>query len=239
MTSPVSSGFQTPEHQLAFVDAKIDRLVSEVAHASALNELNVHFNYSRLIIDRVNHSFASNTFVRLQNEILSAQILAVCRIWDSYGSDRCSLSTITKLASKQKFQDDFDRLKLPDFVNKKYLGSKERWRQLGELSSEVEAIQSGPMHLRLRSHRDEFLAHALLKSQLPVEGEAQLRAQYGDETDLFHTAQKLATRLFSLLKDGHVNFEVYADMHQREVRLFAESIRFQTKQEYNKEKVGK
>jgi AbiU2 len=238
MKSPVSSNLKTPEQQLALVDAKIDRLVNEVAHVSALNELNIHFNYSRQIIVKVNHSFASTAFVRLQNEILSAQILAVCRIWDSSGSDRCSFSSIIERSSNRKFQEDFDRIKLPSFVNKNQLTSQERWRQLGELSSEVNVIQNGLMLHRTRAHRDEFLAHALLKYQLPVKGDAQLRAlQYGDETELFHEAQKLATRLFALLKDGHVNFEVYSDMHQSEARPFADSIRFQSRKEYNIEKI--
>ena len=216
-------------------DQKLDRLEREVRHVLRLHELNKHVNYSHVIVEKVNKSFASSSFATVQSELFSSEMLGVCRLWDNFGSDRCSLPTLFKLASDPDFQAAFDKLWLPKFVNGSNLPSQKRWNDLEKVAIKVAQIVRGPVCDRVRKHRDKFLAHILELSDSPSRRPAAQTdlAQYGDEGFLLRQAVDLTTELFALVKDGYVNFDVSVEAYAREAKLFSESIRFLTTREYN------
>jgi hypothetical protein len=231
-----------PAQLVADLTKKLNRLTDEIRQLSAIHHINDYLNYSGIVIKKVNGSFATNAFTTIQNEMLRSQILGVCRIWDRYDPNGFSVLSILKIANEKQFQDAFEL----HVGNSKfyYLTAKshaERWADLSEIQKQVEEIKDGKTYLGLVNYRDKFLAHCLELTRREANDKisADVAVKYGDESQLFSKAREIVTTIFSLLIDGQINFSAYDDMYKSEAKLFAESIQFLTKKQFNAREMSK
>jgi AbiU2 len=225
------SGYRHPD--VENVKGKITKLRDEIVQLSATHELNAYLNYSDMIVEKVNKSFASNAFIRIQNEMFRAEIMGVCRIWDGPRSERFSLPSISKLISGSGFRANFNC-----YLQNSMSSLQTVWVELDGIDQEISEIRSSEIYRNIVNHRDEVIAH-LLERKNNSENDvikAKTYPRYGDEEKLFVDAKRLTTKVYSLLMDGSINFEAYAELHKNEAKSFAESISFLTTYEFNKSK---
>jgi hypothetical protein len=216
------------------VRSKITKLREEIIQLSATHELNAYINYSEVIVEKVNKSFASNAFIRIQNEMFRAEIMGICRIWDKSRAERFSLPSISKLIKDSNFRSNFNR-----YLQDSPLSLQNVWQELDRIDQEISDIHSSEIYKNIVNHRNEFIAH-LLERKPNRENNvviAETYPRYGDEEKLFVDAKRLTTKIYSLLMDGSINFEVYTELHKNEAKRFAESISFLTTYEFNQIKM--
>ena len=225
------------DESCASVQEKARRLYDEIYYLTAVHELNKYFSYSKEMVQRVNKSFASNGFITIQFELMRAELLGVCRLWDSSGNDFCSLPAIAKSLRraincklewlseiKQNAVGPIKKMEKPEWENKVF-----------QACARVDEVTADDRLLKLFNFRDKYIAHSLKQTRRERRmGVSSLaRPKNGDEEYFFKVAQDLAAELYSLVIDGRVNFSTTDEFRMREAKLFNESVVFLTKKEYN------
>ena len=216
------------------VCSKFDLLFADARRLSAVHQLNTVLSYSRAVVDKVNGTPASNAFTVIQNEMIASIIVGVCRLWDSNGSNRCSLVAVVKAMSTEGFRRDFEDRIYPSWVNKnKFADFEARWAELKLISEYIEGVRNGSKYKALRHYRDTYIAHVLDGYIQSRQGESLpgVKFKYGDEEELFLAARDLIVRLSHVLTDGHVNFDGIDSSFKSNAEMFAKSISFKTNNE--------
>jgi AbiU2 len=215
---------------------KLDKLIHSIDRVMAVHELNVHFQYSRDFVTKVNKSFAANAFVVIQNELMASELLGVCRMWDAFDADKFSLPTVVDLAARTEVQDEL-RAEIDSGIchHLKNEDENERLVRLSALQGRVKLIRTSEKYLRTVNHRDKQIAHLLEKTRNEKEQKihATILPKYGDEKYLLDEAKQCITELFSLIVDGSLRLASNEESHHSSAKLFAESTRFLTTREYN------
>jgi AbiU2 len=224
------------ESKLQQAREKLDKLIQSIDRVIAVHELNAHFQYSRDFVLRVNRSFASNSYIVIQNELMASELIGVCRIWDKSDPDSFSLPSIVALAEAGDVREALENeVASGSCYNLKAEHARARNEKWITLSNRVKQTRESDRYLRTVNHRNKHLAHLLEVTQREKSGkiEAETAVRYGDEKFLLDEAKHCITELFSLVQDGYINLDSYTDQHTRHAKLFADSAKFLTTQEFN------
>lgn len=199
----------TVEQRLAEAQTKtaavLDGLIA-VVHLHANNQL---IQYTDVLSRQIPRSFAGNAYRLFTGELMRAELMRLCALWDSPSADRNSLPTIVSLLdddvlqliqtqaiglrkSNRQLSADHDDPQLMSWVEdmsdrfaqedaRDAVAAAREGMQLVHEACSSDALSS------IRDYRDIYLAHLL---DPRAKRRPDLPAKYGDETKLLKVTRK-------------------------------------------------